>query len=242
MNNYIVIAIISMIAGLTQGITGFGGGVILMMILPMFYDVITSAGISSAICIVLCFTLAYHYRKSINYKNIGLSNILYLSASSLSILIGKNINQNIMKLYFGIFLIILSIYFIFIAKDIKIKLTSFISMFCILVSGLCDGLFGIGGPLMVIYYLNKTQTTEEYLGTIQAFFLINAIYTTLFRIYNHILLVEHIPIIVIGMIGIMTGGKLATQIVDKLNGELLKKLTYVLIGICGLTNIIQVIL
>ena len=226
--------------GLIQGVTGFGAGVVMMMFLPLQFSVVKSAGVSSAICLILCAAMVYRYRKNINYKKIILPAILYLLISSISILFAKMINQELMKIILGLFLIILAVYFLCFSKK-EIEPKGIIALLCIVVSGICDGLFGIGGPLMVIYFLSKTQNKEEYLGTIQCFFLISVLYSTVFRIFNSIITVELIPGIGLGMAGILIGLFIANKIVDKLNAELIKKLTYVIIGLCGLSNILTTV-
>ena len=226
--------------GLIQGVTGFGAGVVMMMFLPLQFSVVQSAGVSSAICLILCAAMVYRYRKNINYKKIILPAILYLLISSISILFAKMINQELMKIILGLFLIILAVYFLCFSKK-EIEPKGIIALLCIVVSGICDGLFGIGGPLMVIYFLSKTQNKEEYLGTIQCFFLISVLYSTVFRIFNSIITVELIPGIGLGMAGILIGLFIANKIVDKLNAELIKKLTYVIIGLCGLSNILTTV-
>lgn len=57
-----------LIAGIIQGVTGFGAGIVMMMFLPLQYSVIQSAGVSSAICMILCAAMVYRYRQTINFK------------------------------------------------------------------------------------------------------------------------------------------------------------------------------
>ena len=49
------ILFISTIAGLLQGLTGFGAGIILMLYLPYLYPVIQCSGIIGIICLFLSF-------------------------------------------------------------------------------------------------------------------------------------------------------------------------------------------
>ena len=51
-----------------------------------------------------------------------------------------------------------------------------------------------------------------------------------------------ISYIAIGIVGVLSGLVVANKIVERINGELLKKLTYVLIGISGIINVITVLL
>lgn len=227
----------ALIAGLIQGVTGFGAGIVMMMVLPLQFSVIQSAGISSAICLVLCAAMVYRYRQTINFHQIIGPAVLYLAMSSISILFAQMINQKIMKVILGIFLMALALYFLFFSKK-EVEPKGWLAFFCIVISGICDGLFGIGGPLMVIYFLAKTHSKAEYLGTIQCFFLISVCYATFFRMVNGILTPDLLPGIGLGMIGIIIGLAIANAIVDRLDAQLIKKMTYLLIGLCGLFNIV----
>ena len=91
---------------------------------------------------------------------------------------------------------------------------------------------------MVLYFLNQTTDTQEYLGTIQTFFLVNSIYMFIFRLINGIIGLEHILPIAFGMIGIATGLYFANKIVDQIDGQVIKKLTYFMIGVSGIINLL----
>ena len=99
------------VAGIIQGVSGFGAGVVMMMFLPLQLSVVQSAGVSSAICMILCAAMVYRYRHTINFKKIIGPAVLYLFVSSVSILFAKMIDQNIMKIILGIFLFFYSLFF-----------------------------------------------------------------------------------------------------------------------------------
>ena len=90
---------------------------------------------------------------------------------------------------------------------------------------------------MVLYFLNQTDGTEEYLGTIQTFFLVNSIYMAIFRFVNGIIDSNHLLPIACGMLGIALGQVVASKIVSKIDGQMLRKVTYVTIGISGIINL-----
>ena len=236
----ILVSLIAIGAGVVQGITGFGSGIVMMMILPMFFSLPQSAGISTAICMFLNISMVYTYRKSVNFKKVIIPSLCFLLICSTTIYFSTMFDQVLMKKILGIFFIVLSIYYLFINKsNDRKKLSLSVTVLFILISAICDGLFGIGGPLMVIYFLSQTHNTHEYLGIIQSFFLVNCIYNTGFRIMNGILLPEHLMLIGIGAISIMIGGMIARKVVDKLDGMVIRKLTYIMIGISGIINLIK---
>ena len=51
-----------------------------------------------------------------------------------------------------------------------------------------------------------------------------------------------IPVNLSYKIGILLGLWIANKIVDKLDANLIRKLTYVVIGLCGLSNVITTLL
>lgn len=236
--NTLMILLTTAAAGVIQGITGFGCGIVMMMVFPMMFALPQSAGCSTAIAVFLSLSMVITYRKHIRFEKIIPPAVLYIAVCSASIYCSTMFDQNVMKKVFGVFLLLLSVYYLFVQKNTdRKKLSLPVSVLCIVVSAVCDGLFGIGGPLMVLYFLAQTHNTHEYLGTIQTFFLINSVYNTVFRVINGILTVSHIAVIFTGVIGIVIGGMIGNRIVDKLDGIMVRKLTYIMIGISGLINL-----
>ncbi|WP_323088558.1 sulfite exporter TauE/SafE family protein [Allobaculum sp. JKK-2023] len=159
--------------------------------------------------------------------------------SSLCIQFSTHVNQEILVRIFGGFLVLLSVYYLFFNKNTGPKeMSKPMSALYIVASGLCDGLFGIGGPLMVIYFLNLTQDKKEYLGTMQAFSILNVLWNTLFRLCSGILTPAHLPMIAAGMAAILIASILAKTAVEKIDDAKLRKMTYLLIGISGLLNVL----
>lgn len=236
---YLVIAAVSFIAGLVQGVTGFGACIVIMMALPFYFTMPVSAGLAGAIPIILCLAMVIRYRKEFNWKKAVVPYALYFIVCSLSINFSVGVDQELVKKVFGVFLIILSIYYLFFNKfDGSKKISIPVCIVFIIISAICDGMFGIGGPLMVLYFLSITTSSHEYLGTIQMFFLFNTVYNTCFRFVKGILVMEHMGYIAIGTVAIFLGLMIANRIVDKMNADILRKLTYVMIGVSGIINIL----
>ena len=235
---YLIISIINLIAGFVQGISGFGSSIVVMMVLPTYYTVLQAAGISNAINIFLNGMMAYRYKDYISMKKVLSPALLFLISSTLITYVAMDINEELIKKIFGVFLVILSIYFMFFSKNTKKELSPIASYLCIIVAGICNGMFGIGGPLMVIYLLSQIDDMKEYLGTMQAFFCLINICVTSFRFASGILTFDHMGAILIGIPSVAIGLFLANKIVDKVDGDFIKKAIYIVLGLSGLLNII----
>ena len=65
-------------AGLLQGMTGFGAGIILMLYLPTLYTVTGSAAITGAISVVISGFMFFQYRHFVEFKKVIKPNVIKL--------------------------------------------------------------------------------------------------------------------------------------------------------------------
>ena len=92
---------------------------------------------------------------------------------------------------------------------------------------------------MVLYYLTALQSKEEYLGTIQAYFLLTGLYTFVLRLIKGIYTAELVPLTLIGLVCILFGGAIGKRIVNRLPADLMRKIVYVFLAITGIVNLIS---
>lgn len=233
-NDLIGIVICAISAGIIQGMTGFGAGIVMMVYLPSLFTITQSAGVSAMVVSALCTVMVIKYRNTIQYRKVVVPFVIYAGMATVAITFSDLIDQSIMKKLLGLFLLILSGYF-FAQKSKKgetfswVKAGVFISL-----SGIFSGLFGIGGPLMAVYFLSLSETKEMYLGTIQFFFFINTLYTLIIRMLNGIITTAHLPIILVGMISILIGLLIALKFLGNISLRKMKVLIHFFIGLSGL--------
>ena len=238
MSPYIVsIPFVALFAGLMQGITGMGSGMLLMMLLPLLFPVAQAAAVSGAICLFLTASMLLRYRKHINYHEVIIPTAIYILSSAIAIHFAISINAELFRKVFGAFLIILAL-FLILKKDRKtVSYRNAVGIMFVVISGICDGLFGIGSPLMVLYFTGKTQSKEEYLGTIQFLFFFSLLINTSLRFFHHLIGWEHLPFIALGVLGILAGLRIAICIVGNVDSATLKKFAYAAIGLSGIYNL-----
>lgn len=233
----ILAAATALVGGLIQGVTGFGSGIILMLVLPLMSPMPQAAAISGAACIALTASMAWRYRACIQLKTIIGPVLLYILASSISITLTHGADQGGMKIAVGVFLVLVAAYSLHPTDWAGRPIAGPIAILFIVVSGACDGAFGIGGPLMVAYYLSRMGDVREYLGTMQAFFCVTLVFATAFRLATGVIGASELHLIAACVIGVLAGANLGARVVDRLDGETLKKATYFVIGISGVLNV-----
>jgi len=226
-------------AGLIQTATGFGSGIFLMLFFPLFLPILQSSALSSLITLCLSLMLAWKYRRDIDYRASALPTVFFLAVSGATIHVASRIDCSGLKAYFGLFLIAVAVYFIFFAHRLTIKKSVGSAAVCSGISGVASGLFGIGGPPMVLYFLAAANDDKmKYLATIQFFFALTGIYNAGMRAVSGILTADILPLVIPGIIGLWIGKAFGIMIVNKINIEQLKKVIYVFLAASGLLTFV----
>lgn len=235
----LVAAGLVLLAGVVQGVTGFGASIVMMLGLPYFFAVPQAAGISTAVCMALNAALVWRYRRRVNVRKALLPAILFMAVSAACISLSASLDAALMKRILGGFLLLLALYYLFFDRSDKRRtLPLWASLLCIVISGACDGLFGIGGPLMVLYYLNQTEDRDTYMGTMALCFLACCVFNTAYRLLTGVLQPEHLPAMGAGGAAVLVGAWIAGKIVNRLRPDLIRRLIYGTIGLSGILNLI----
>ena len=89
---------------------------------------------------------------------------------------------------------------------------------------------------MVLYFLATTKNKEEYLGTIQTFFMICAAYNLVLRTYRGLFTMDLLGYAVAGTAAIFIGLSIGNRVVDKINDQSMQKIICIMIGISGMVT------
>lgn len=236
---YLVVCISLLLSGFVQGVSGFGAGIVFMSIAPYFMHVTGAAAVSNFVSLMLEIMMVIRYRKHIQKGTIFLPAVFFIVASTIGISLASEMDTQIMKRILGAFLIVLSVFLLVFRDRMKLRPTLGAMFVCGFVSGLCDGMFSIGGPLMVLYFLAITKSKEEYLGTIQTFFMICAAYNLALRTYRGLFSMDILGYALAGTAAIFVGLKIGNCVVDKINDQMMQRIVCIMIGISGVTTLLS---
>lgn len=221
-------------AGIIQTVTGFGGGIIMMLFFPLVLPILKASALSTLVTLYLTCTLAWKLRAHVDRSQMAVPLVVFLISTTLALQLAMQIDTRKLTTLFGIFLIGLSIYFIRFSNRIHIRATQTNCGICAGLSGLCSGMFGISGPPMVVYYLSVLgDDKERYLATTQMFFCLGSIYNTVMRAARGILTLDMMPLFLFGLIGMMAGKQAGLYILSRINAETMKKAVYVFLAVSG---------
>jgi len=226
-------------AGILQSVTGFGAAIFLMLFVPLFFDMVSAAAISSSITMGLGIALAWRFRKEIQWSLCALPTAIYMVCSIAVIRAVKGIDLDALTLAFGVFLVLLSVYFFLVSNRVSFSGSRTTACVCSAVSGVTAGLFGIGGPLMAVYFISASNSKKSYIANTQFLFGATNIVNLITRIHRGIYTADFLPVTALGLLGILLGKQIGQRIFDQLNPNTLKKGVYGFVGLSGLLTVLQ---
>lgn len=236
---YIIIFVAAIAAGMLRSFAGFGAGIILLLILPRFFDVVTSTTLNQAICTGMPIIVAIRYRKYTEWKKTLLPGIAFIIASMSTIRMLKNIDLSWLGAAMGLFLILLSLYYLFWAKKIEINPTPLTAVIFGLISGVLSGLFSIGVTLMAVYFLAITEDRNHYIADLQSAMAVSNIFSLATRVSTGFYTASLIVPTLIGFVGMLFGQFAGDRISGHMNEEKIKRFIYILVGITGIETLIK---
>ena len=236
------IAILAIIGGFVQTLTGFGAGVILMTVLPYVFGVIRAGALNASVCLGLNAVLAYQHRSRLEWKKIVFPGILYIVGTAIGIRMTGDFNVRFLTILFGLFLIAMAVYFLAFAKKAVIRPTPLAALLCCGVSGIFAGLFGIGGPMMALYFVQITDDHDSYIAALQTVFTVNGCLSLIQRVSRGLYTADLIPYTLVGLALVLVGKRFGQRFVEKINVETFKKTVYAFVGISGIVSIVQQLL
>lgn len=234
-----VIGISAILAGVIQNIAGFGASIVMLLVLPRFFDFIITPALNAAICMGMTVIMSIRYRKYIQIKKIWLPSLCFMISSVGIIWFVKDIEMHVLGVAFGILLILLSVYFVFFPQTFYFKPSPAMAIAFGLFAGFLSGLFAIGATVMALYFLSVSEDRNSYMGNLQPLLAVNNTIATVARITRGIYTTNLILPTLIGFFGILIGQKLGSRIAGKMNAKKLTTFIYFIIGITGVETLIK---
>ena len=225
-------------AGFIQRVSGFGLGIFAMLFMPYLMPTGAAAAVS---CIFSCGTSTYNglkYRRDVNFRTLIPLLCAALAVIPLAVSLSAGVPEKQMKALLGVALIALSIYFLFFSQKVHIRPTALNGVLFGGLGGFLNGLFSTGGPPVVLYLVHAAPDKMVYFATIQFYFAVTNIYSTVVRLMNGIITWDVVIYAAVGLVGCAIGDRLGVRVFDKLNGQRVKQVVYIGMIISGILMIV----
>jgi len=230
----LLLIVIGLGAGFVQRVSGFGLCIFAMVFLPHFMPSHTAAAAISGIfsCVLTSYN-AFCNRKQIRYKMAWPMIVASLVTIPIAVHFSAVVSAHIFKILLGCVLIVLSVYFIFFNRNVKIKPSPLNGVLAGVLGGGLGGLFSTGGPPIVLYLNNAITENAVYFATISFYFAFTDVYATGVRVINGIITPQLLLYAAVGLVGCLAGDFVGKKVFDRLDSEKLKRIIYIGMIISG---------
>lgn len=239
---YAIMALAALAGGIIQPLTGFGSAVILMVAAQYFFDITIAPGVVAAICMFQSGIMAWNRRKSIDLKQILPPIALYTVCSLAVINLLGSMDLHVLTAAFGGFLMLLALYFLFIAKRVSLKPGLAAGMLCSGFSGCCAGAFTVGGPMMALYFVAIARDKDTYVANMQFLFAATNLTNLAMRAVRGLYGAQYLPVTAVGVIFVLVGMVIGSALSKRMSGDVARQVVYIGVGVSGLVTLLQQIL
>ncbi len=230
-------------AAFVQRTTGFGFGIFIMTMLPYLMPSYGEAtALSGLLAMVTSLFLVFRYYKSLNWGRLLPILITFLMVSFVAVRVVAQLDKKALQIILGMALIIASVYFWFFSDKVRIKPILPVQVSLGTLSGFMGGFFGMQGPPAVLYFIEVSQTKEQYVALAQTYFLLGNFMMTLYRAHSGFVTpaVWHswcwaLPAVILGT---YIGG-LAFRFISL---QLLRRIVFIYIGVSGIIALLGALL
>jgi len=234
MTEGILLCGIALVSALLQSVTGFGFGIVLMALVPLFLPYEIALGLSTILGIALNTSILIRCWRHIDWKQLWLPLIFGLIGATAGVLLLKNSPPAVYKRALGIFLLLLSVWFFFFSDRVRLKANLRNAGIAGAISGICGGLFSVNGPPMVLYFVSVIEDKQRYQATLQAYFLLNAVWLLSLRLLAHQIPAGIGTLTLWSLAGLIVGSIVGGKIFNRIDGAKLKRFIYLFMAVAGL--------
>ena len=224
---------VSAVSSFLQSVTGFGFGIVMMAVMPLFLEYHSALAISTTLSMTLNIVILLKCWRDIDLKQLWLPVLFCLCGSTFGTFLMASSPSPIYKRILGVFLILLAIWLYFFSDRVRIKPTVLSAGLAGIVSGTCGGLFSVNGPPMVLYFVSVIEDKRTYMATIQCYFMINNMYLLAIRYFSNLIPPGIAVSVLWGLAGLILGSFLGGRVFNSMDTKKLKGFIYIFMAMSG---------
>lgn len=227
--------ILVFLSSMVQRVSGFGFGIVMLGFMPFMFAYQDTLIIVSILSIIVCLVAFVGIYKDARYSLLLYPMIFYITSNIICVKFLKDNLQADWRSVLGIVLILVGLFFAFVMKNISLKANKKYGALFGLLSGCLGGLFGVGGPPMILYVLSLQDVTpKEYIATVQLFGLTSCTIDFIIKASYGLVVSEVYIWVLYGIIPLILGIYLGGKIYGRMSAESIKRIVYMIIIADGL--------
>lgn len=227
------------VAAFIQTAAGFAFAITTMSLWPLVLSVPDATQLVMFGAFLVIAYVAFKYRRHINFRIALVPIVLAMAGNTIGVHFLLSLDNSVMVKILGAVLILLAIFLLAFGDRVRLTPSVLSASVAGTVSGLMSGLFNIPGPPMVLYYSVVARTKEEYIGTLQFFFIVTLTYKMILMLVRRGMpgpVLTYTPVVVGGSI---LGMAIGLKVFRSLSATRIRQLVLALMVISGVWYLIR---
>lgn len=225
----------ALLAGFAHGALGMGFGMIAMSMMTLVAPYNNASAIVSVALMILIVQVVVSLKEDVCWKEIIAPSTALTAGKIIGIVAMMSLQSTVLKILFGLFLIIYSVCQLLQVKALQICGTSVQGIVFGFIGGLFGGLFNSSGPAVSIYSQARYgNDPKKYSANMNAIFLPSAFIALIMHYMYGNFTVQVIPAILSMAVGVLVGTYVGIKLLKKIKAPLLRKISYIYIIIMGI--------
>jgi len=183
MQTYLFICLIVFLAGLTQGLSGFGSVLLSLPLLAMFIDIKTVIPLVALIGLTITTMILIQMWKHLDWKKVYPLFLGSFPGIPIGVFFLKILNKDMIQWILGVILIVYAVYSLFFrsqSKGIGERWAYIFGFF----AGCLGGALSAAGPPVIIYTSLQDWSKNKIKVTLQGFFVVSGSVVVFFHAVN----------------------------------------------------------
>lgn len=227
-------------AAFIQRATGFGFGIFIMTVLPYVMPSYGEATtLSGMLALLTALILVIRYFREVRWRRLWPILLTFLAVSFVAVRLVAVVDDATLRPILGVTLIAAALYFWCLSSRVRLRPTLPTQLSLGTLSGLMGGLFGMQGPPAVLYFIEVSETKEEYIAITQMYFLVGNIVMTCYRANEGFLTPTVWTAWCYGAGAVVLGTWLGSLIFRYLSLPLLRRIVFAYIALSGVLALLK---
>ena len=233
-----LVAVIALFAYVIKGFAGFGSAIVMVSVLTLFVDLKTVVFVTSACAAVNGAALFARCRRHVVWRPI----LWLVAASVLGLGVGTYVlvsfSAEALKKWLGVFVCVFSAYMLFSSRQAAMeglrRWPEWLAPVCGFVAGVVFGLYGTGGPIVVIYLAHRLMQKDVLRGSLIAAFLVMDALRLCGYIGCGLARSDALTLSCVAAPAALVGGHVGTLVQARVDGKTFRRVVAVLLLAAGL--------
>ena len=239
---YVLVCLTVLGGSFIQSVTGFGFGIFAMIFLPFFLLYTEANVLSSMLSMLTSLAVMLSSVRLVHWKNLIFPVTGCLLSTWLAVSFIRSQKNETLMLLLGVALVLLSLYFFFFSHRVRIRPTWYAGLTAGVLSGIMGGMFAIGGPPVVVYFLQSERDTRTYLPTISCYFVFSGAISIGVKAAAGFVTQTVWLCFAGGVLALACGTLIGRLMRSRIRPLLLKRIIYGFMAVSGIVNVINALL